>query len=36
MILLQIVPKLSFAVYKKMTVDGHLGFLGQDNLQTKN
>ena len=26
MILLQIVPKLSFAVYKKMTVDVHLGF----------
>ena len=27
MILLQIVPKLSFAVYKKMTVGGHLGCL---------
>ena len=26
MILLQIVPKLSFAVYKKITVGGHLGF----------
>ena len=24
-ILLQIVPKLSFALYKKMTVNGHLG-----------
>ena len=27
MILLHIVPKLSFAVYKKMTVCGYLGFL---------
>ena len=37
MILHQLVPVLSFAVYKKnVTVGGHLGFLGQGDIQTKN
>ena len=31
----QIVPKLSFAVFK-MTIGDHLGFLGQGDLKTKN